>query len=202
MPGVLRAFLSWWGLLLLGAIDSTLAFVAPFGVDAVVIYLAARDDTMFWLVPLMATTGSVAGAAVTYWVGRRVGEPGLERLVRKERLDRVRDKVDKGGAYAIAIPALLPPPFPLKPFILTCGALSVDPTRFFITLAASRGLRFSIETALARRYGTWLLTVLESDTFQWIIIGLIIAALLGTAVSAVVIWRKLKASDAKSAPAT
>jgi membrane protein YqaA with SNARE-associated domain len=196
VPGFLRAFLSWWGLLILGAIDATLAFVAPFGVDAAVIYLAAREETLFWLIPLTATAGSVAGASLTYWIGRRVGEPGLERLVRKQTLDRVRDKVEKGGAYAIAIPALLPPPFPLKPFILTCGALSVDPTRFFLTLAVARGLRFSIETFLARRYGTWLLTVLESDTFQWIVGGLIVLALAGTIVSAVVIWKKLKRQQA------
>jgi membrane protein YqaA with SNARE-associated domain len=196
VPGFLRAFLSWWGLLILGALDATLAFVAPFGVDAAVIYLAAREETLFWLIPLTATAGSVAGASLTYWIGRRVGEPGLERLVRKQTLDRVRDKVEKGGAYAIAIPALLPPPFPLKPFILTCGALSVDPARFLLTLAVARGLRFSIETALARRYGTWLLTVLESDTFQWIVGGLIVLALAGTVVSAVVIWKKLKREQA------
>jgi membrane protein YqaA with SNARE-associated domain len=192
VPTFLRAFLSWWGLLLLGAIDATLAFVAPFGVDAAVIYLAAREDTLFWLIPVMATTGSVAGAAVTFWIGRRVGEPGLKKLIKEQRLERVKDKVEKGGAYAIAIPALLPPPFPLKPFILTCGALDVDTTRFFVTLAVSRGLRFTIETALARRYGTWLLTVIESDTFQWIVLGLIGIAVVGSAISAVVIWRKLR----------
>jgi membrane protein YqaA with SNARE-associated domain len=192
VPGFLRAFLSWWGLLFLGAIDATLAFVVPFGVDTAVIYLAAREETLFWLIPIMATAGSVSGAALTYWIGRRVGEKGLERLVRKQTLERVRQKVETGGAYAIAIPALLPPPFPLKPFLLTAGALQVDPARFFVTLAVARGLRFGIETALARRYGTWLLSVFESDTFQWVVGGLIAVALLATIVSAIVIWRKLR----------
>jgi hypothetical protein len=43
-----KTFLTWWGLLLLGALDSSLVFI-PFGSDAVVVYLSARNPTSFWL---------------------------------------------------------------------------------------------------------------------------------------------------------
>lgn len=54
-----------WGVAVLAALDSSLVFFMPFGVDALVIYLAARDEALFWLYPLLATAGSLAGAAVT-----------------------------------------------------------------------------------------------------------------------------------------
>jgi membrane protein YqaA with SNARE-associated domain len=188
---VFRGLLSWWGLFVLGAIDATLAFFVPFGIDTAVIYLASRRDDLIWLYPLMATAGSLAGAATTFWLGARLGEKGLARFVNDRQLERFRTRVRKSGAFAIAIPALLPPPFPLKPFVLTCGALKVERTRFFATFAGVRAIRFGGEAVLAYRYGERILTVLESDTFGYVVLGLVAVAIIGTVVSAVLIWRKL-----------
>ncbi len=35
-------FLSWWGAFILAALKSSLLFVVPFGIEALVIFLAAR----------------------------------------------------------------------------------------------------------------------------------------------------------------
>src|SRR4026209_1083197 len=134
--------------------------------------------------PLLATAGSVAGAAVTYWVGHKGGELGLKRLIGGGRLERFRQRVQKGGAIAMAIPALLPPPFPLTPFVLTCGALMANRWIFFPTFAAMRLIRFGSEAALARIYGRGVLRLLESDTFQRVIVGFIVVAVVGTLLSA------------------
>ena len=164
-------------------------FFLPFGDDGVVIYLAARHHELFWLYPILATTGSAAGAALTFWIGEKAGEHGLERLVSARRLERMRCKVRDNGAIAMAVPALLPPPFPLTPFILTCGALAVDRTRFFLTFSAMRLLRFGVEAMLARRYGRGILRVLQSDSFQLVVLVFIVVALVGTVVSAALLWR-------------
>jgi membrane protein YqaA with SNARE-associated domain len=63
-------FLTWWGAFLMAALDASLLFFLPFGVDALVIFLAARSQDLFWIYPLLATAGSLTGAAVTYWIGR------------------------------------------------------------------------------------------------------------------------------------
>jgi membrane protein YqaA with SNARE-associated domain len=55
-------------------------FFLPFGNDAAIVYLVARDPNRVWLLPLMATAGSVTGGALTYWIGARAGEAGLPRL--------------------------------------------------------------------------------------------------------------------------
>ena len=185
-------FLSWWGAYLLALLDATMVFFLPFGVDALVIYLSARSGMFFWIYPLLATAGSVTGAAVTYWVGKKGGEIGLERWVPQRRLDRLRCRLQKQGAVAMAFAALLPPPFPLTPFVLTCGALEVDRRIFFGTFALMRLLRFGTEAALARVYGRGVLRMIESQAFQTVIIAFIVVAVIGTLVSAVMLWRNTR----------
>jgi membrane protein YqaA with SNARE-associated domain len=183
------AFLSWWGTFLLAALDASMLFFLPFGIDAVVIYLAARERSLFWLYPLLAAAGSTTGAAVTYWIGEKIGEVGLERFVPAARLQRIRARMRDSGAVAMAVPALLPPPFPLTPFILTCGALQVSRWRLFTVFASMRLVRFGTEALLAVVYGRGILRVLQSDAFQMVIATFIAVAVVGTAVSALLLWR-------------
>jgi len=185
-------FLSWWGAYLLALLDATMVFFLPFGVDALVIYLSARNGMLFWMYPLLATAGSLTGAAVTYWIGKKGGEIGLQRFVSPHRLERVRSRVQKQGAVAMALAALMPPPFPLTPFVLTCGALEVDRWIFFSTFALMRLIRFGSEAALARIYGRGVLRVLESEQFQAVIVAFIVVAVIGTLVSAVIVWRSTR----------
>jgi membrane protein YqaA with SNARE-associated domain len=185
-------FLTWWGAFLMAALDSTVVFFLPFGIDTLVIYLSARRSELSWMYPLLATAGSVTGATVTYWIGKKAGEVGLERLISARRLRRIRAKVGERGAVAMAVPALLPPPFPMTPFILTCGALQVDWWRFFVTFSLVRLLRFGGEAVLARVYGRGILRVVQSEVFQTVVAGFIIVALIGTAASAVMVWRSTR----------
>ena len=78
------------GVIVLAALDSTLFFSLPFGIDAAVILLAARLRDMWWIVPLIATAGSVGGAAITFWMGMKIGDQGLEHWVSHTRLLRIR----------------------------------------------------------------------------------------------------------------
>jgi membrane protein YqaA with SNARE-associated domain len=173
----------------MGALDSSLVFYMPLGIDALVIYLAARDQHLFWIYPLLATAGSLVGAAVTYWIGHKIGDVGLERLVPEKRLGRFRGRIHRGGAAALAVPAILPPPFPLTLFILTSGALKVDRRAFFSTFAAMRLVRFSTGAILARLYGRAILGFLQSGPMQVAIVLFIIVAVLGTIISAAFFWK-------------
>ncbi len=108
------------------------------------------------------------------------------------QLLRLRRRLQKRGAVAMAFAALLPPPFPLTPFVLTCGALEVDRVMFFTTFAAVRLLRFGGEAVLARVYGRGVLRVLESRPFQDVVAGFIVVAVIGTIVSAVMLWKQTR----------
>jgi membrane protein YqaA with SNARE-associated domain len=74
------------GLFVLAIADSTVFVVFPFGVDAAVILLVARNTDRAWLYPLIATAGSVFGTALTLWMGKKIGETGLARYVPERRL--------------------------------------------------------------------------------------------------------------------
>lgn len=177
------------GVFALAALDSTLFFSLPFGIDAAVIILAARLAVLWWIVPLLATAGSIAGAALTFWMGVKIGEAGLERWVPARRLARIRARVRTKGAIALAVLDLIPPPFPFTPFILAAGALDVRPRTFFVTLAVCRILRFGLEAALAATYGQRILAALDSDLFHDIVMFFIVIAIPLTLLSLVQVVR-------------
>jgi membrane protein YqaA with SNARE-associated domain len=180
---VLTLFTSPIGVVVLAALDSTLFFNLPLGIDAVVIILAARMGELAWVVPLLATGGSVAGAWLTFWMGTKIGEKSLDRYGPKKRLEKIRARVRRSGAVALAVLDLVPPPFPFTLFVLAAGALEVKPATFFVTLAACRVLRFGLEAVLAVVYGRRILAWLESDLFHDIAAFFIVLAIALSVVS-------------------
>ena len=187
-------FLTPAGLVVLGALDSSLIFFLPLGIDVVLILLTARHPELFWLYALAATSGSVIGAAGTYWVGRKAGESGLSRWVGPSHLERIQARVTGKAAAAVGMLAIIPPPFPFTAILLASGAFAVDPRRLFPTLAAVRLFRFGLEGALAARYGQRILVWMDSTLFE-VIVGVFVAlAVVGTVVSAVTVFRGRRAS--------
>jgi membrane protein YqaA with SNARE-associated domain len=176
-------FLTPWGPLALGILDASLIFFLPLAIDMVVIIMASRHHQTFWLYPLLAAIGSVIGSAITFAIGRWIGESGLERFASEHRIERLKCRVRDKGAIAMALPALIPPPFPFTPFVLTCGALDVDRWRFFSTLFLARIARFGAESLLALVYGRQIIAWLRSDTMQMVIVGFVIVAIAGSAFS-------------------
>jgi len=175
-----RLFLSPVGLVGLAALDSSMLFFLPIAVDAAVVILSARHHDTFWAFSLLATVGSLIGASVTFWIGCKIGEHSLENWISKQRLERIRCKIKDKGAVALAVPALMPPPFPLTPFILACGAFSVSKPRFFVTFGLMRIMRFGAVSILGWIYGRRILAALESNTFKGIMALFIALALVGT----------------------
>lgn len=192
-------FLTPAGLVAMGVLDASVVFVLPFGIDFVTILMAARHPQLFWLYAALSTLGSVAGAALTYWLGRKVGEKGLTRYVRERQLHRVKSRLDR-GVFVVAALALIPPPFPFTPFILGAGAFELNPWPFFGVLAGARVLRFGCETLLASYYGSQIIRWMKTPTFMAVVGGFIVLAVVGTIVSAVVVWRKASSDSAASPP--
>ena len=191
--GIFGSLLSWWGLWLIAALDSTMVFFLPLGVDIAVVILASRSRELFWMYSIVASAGSLCGAAVTYYVGRRIGEAGLERFVSKNRLMGFRRRVEEKGAVALAVLDLIPPPFPFTACILAAGALQVSTPLFFITLFLTRLVRFGAEAVLAYFYGRQIITWLKSETIEYIGMALLAAAVIGTAITTIQLVRKARA---------
>ena len=203
----MRSFSKWivmlcatpLGVVILAALDSTLFFSLPFGIDATVVILAARLRSLWWTVPFLATAGSVGGAALTFWMGTKIGDAGLERYVATRRLERIRARIRNSGAIALAVLDLVPPPFPFTPFVLAAGALEVKTSMFFVTLTICRIARFGLEAALAATYGNGVLAWLESDLFHDIVSFFILAAAALTVLSIVKLIHTSRTSGRQSA---
>lgn len=189
---LLSYFLTPAGVMLMGALDASVVFFLPLGIDFVVIIMTAREPGLFWLYALLAAVGSVVGAALTYWMGRKAGEQGLSRLIRPSTLKRVQQRVTNSAAVPIAALGVIPPPFPFTAFILASGAWKLNPWTFLSTVAAVRLVRFGAEGALAARYGKGILTWMESPAFTAVIIGLAVLAIGGTIVSAIAVYRSTR----------
>jgi membrane protein YqaA with SNARE-associated domain len=186
---LLGYFLTPAGLIVMGALDSSLVFFLPLGIDFAVIVLAARKPELFWLYAVLATAGSLIGAAITFWIGSKVGEHGLTRLMSPPRLRRVRRRVGEHAGAGVAALAIVPPPFPFTAFVLASGALGANRWSFFTTLAGVRIARFMVEGGLAARYGRGILVWMKSPVFEAVVGTLIVLAIAGTIVSAIAVYR-------------
>ena len=146
---ILSIVLSIPGVCVLAALDSTPFFDLPFGVDGAIVIVAARHGKTFWLVALIAAAASLAGAALTFWIGELIGEKGLRHFVSQHRLKAIEQRVHESGAFTLALLDLIPPPFPFTACIVAAGGLRTDRRTFLTTLLLTRFARFGAETTIA-----------------------------------------------------
>jgi membrane protein YqaA with SNARE-associated domain len=140
------------GLVLLGLADNSVVPL-PGSMDVLTIVLAARHRELWWYYAFMATVGAVIGGYITYGLARKGGKEAFERKLSKNRADKVFERFERWGFWAVAVPAVLPPPFPIVPFLLAAGALQYSRKKFVAALALGRGVRFTIVAGLGALYG-------------------------------------------------
>ena len=140
-----------WGLFAMSFFDSS--FV-PFPVvnDLALMVMASRRPLLWPLFGFATTLGSVAGAFVLYGIARGGGQ-SLWRKAPPHALARARHWLERNDFVAVLLAALLPPPAPLKLFLLTAGVMQVNAVRFGLAMLIGRGLRFGAEAWLGAHYG-------------------------------------------------
>ena len=144
------------GFIPLGLLDSSV-IPLPGSMDVLLVVLAARQPQLWLYYALMATLGSVIGGFVTYRLARKGGKESLSRRFSAKTLKRVYAIFEKWGFAAIAIPALLPPPVPLVPFVLTAGAMQYSVKKFLAAMTLGRIARYLFLSYLAEQYGRKML---------------------------------------------
>jgi membrane protein YqaA with SNARE-associated domain len=148
--------LGGWGLVLLGVADNSVVPLTG-SMDVLTIWLAARHREPWPYYALMATIGAVIGGYITYSLARKGGKQAMERRLSKRKAAKVYRRFERWGFGAIAIPAVLPPPFPFFPFLLAAGAMQYSRKKFLGALVLGRGIRYSIGAYLGMRYGNHIL---------------------------------------------
>jgi len=172
----------------LGVADASV-IPTPGSLDILVILLVGGEPQHWWMFVIAAALGSTLGAYITFRIGEQGGKAELEERFPHKKLERVYHWSEKYGVGAVAVPALLPPPFPLSPFLLAAGAMKVPKKEFIAAYAVGRTIRYAIVAWLGRLYGRALIREMQkfSKPIVWSLIGL---ALAGGIVAAIYIYRR------------
>src|SRR3984893_3768122 len=145
-----------WGIGGLAVIDSS---TIPVPIDALLIDYVANDHRRFLLYCFMAAFGSAVGSLLPYYLGRAGGELFLLKRINRQRYEQLRDRFEKQEFLAIMLPAMCPPPMPVKIFELAAGVFEMRVVSYFLAIAAGKFLRFAIESVLVIIYGP---TIIDS----------------------------------------
>jgi membrane protein YqaA with SNARE-associated domain len=159
LQGLVMAF-GGGGLFVVTFFDSSLLSF-PFFPDAVLIELCISKPVLMPYYATMAALGSLFGCLVLYFIAEKAGEAFFHKHA-GGKAQKIKEWVDNNGFLSAFIPAILPPPFPFKPFILAEGVFQVPAKTFMLAILLGRGLRYGTEGILAVRYGDAALGYLKS----------------------------------------
>jgi membrane protein YqaA with SNARE-associated domain len=141
------------GLFLVSTVDSSFVPLPIPGVTDIMLVLYAAQHANPFLLIAIATAGSAFGGWFSWRVGQSGGMAFIEKRIPPRIFKRVCGWMESHAILAIALPAILPPPMPLSPFVLAAGALKMSLKKFMIAFTTSRLARHTIAVLLGIRYG-------------------------------------------------
>jgi membrane protein YqaA with SNARE-associated domain len=141
------------GIFLVSIVDSSFVPLPIPGItDIMIVVMAAQHANLFLLVGA-ATAGSALGGLFSHQVGQRGGMAFLEKHIPSRIFKQVTSWMEAHAILSVALPAVLPPPMPLSPFVLAAGALNMSRRKFLATFTISRFLRHAAAAAIGVYYG-------------------------------------------------
>ena len=144
-----------WGVGGLALVDSALIPI-PVSMDGVVIGYVANNHDKFVFYCLIAAAASALGSLVPFFVGRAGGELFLLKRINRARYERMRDRFERQEFFAILIPAMLPPPTPLKLFEFAAGVFEMKALPFALAIFLGKLTQFLVCSLLTIYFGTAL----------------------------------------------
>ncbi|HEX9200136.1 MAG TPA: VTT domain-containing protein [Acidobacteriaceae bacterium] len=132
-----------WGLGGLAFIDSGF-FPLPTTMNGLVLDYVDSDHRKLLAYCFMAAFASAVGSMIPYYVGRAGGEVFLLKRINRERYERMRDRFERQEFLAIMIPAMLPPPTPIKLFEFGAGVFEMKPAPFVLAIFTGKFIQFLV----------------------------------------------------------
>ena len=179
------------GLALLAFADSSFISL-PEMADVLLVVLVVKDPAWWLYYGTLVTLGSVAGCFVLYELARRGGEAFLKKGFSQGAIDKSYRWFQRFGILAIILPSIMPPPVPLKIFLLLAGMSGMPRLTFLAAIGTGRVLRYIGEAYLARLYGRDALAMVQ-DNLGRVAIGLTVLLLL---IGLVWLWRRRRTPTA------
>jgi membrane protein YqaA with SNARE-associated domain len=176
------------GLFLVAFLDSSFLSLPEIN-DLLLIWMVTRHKGRIVLYAAGSMLGSIAGSFVLYYLGRKGGDALVRRRFGHERVERTLAAVRRNGMMAVLIPSFLPPPAPLKIFVLLAGVAGISASRFALAIGIGRGIRYFGEGLLAVRYGDQATAYLENNFWN---VSLAMIALLILGLAGSVLWGQVR----------
>ena len=164
------------GLVGLGLMSFTEAFIQPIPPDALVIPMAASTSDPIRLVSifLVVTIASVLGSLVAWWMGDKWGQPLLERFASEKAVRKFNTLVKRHGGFGIFIAAFTPIPYKVLGWCAGIGKM--ERSTFILAGVIGRSMRFGLEVLVIGFYGEQFIDFLTG--WQFIVASLFGALLL------------------------
>lgn len=188
------------GVFALAIVDSSIIpLPIPGSTDLLLLLLVSHHGNP-WLLTASAIAGSIIGGYATWHLGKKGGEATMKRWISARMLKRVNTWVGDHPILAVFLPAVLPPPIPLSPFILASGALGVSRERFLAAYSAARIARYSLVSLLAVKYGRHVVRLWNQELGKWSapLLWMFLAVAVAGAGYGILKFRRLSRSDARS----
>jgi membrane protein YqaA with SNARE-associated domain len=169
-----------FGVLIVAIIDSS---SIPLPLDAMVVEYVVRDHAKFLVYCFLAGVGAAIGSLLPYYLGRAGGELLLLKRINRARYEQLRDRFEKQEFLAIMIPALMPPPFPVKIFEIAAGVFEMKPLWFFFAILLGKFVRFVIVALIIMIYGPAIFHTMIGAAHRYqnlmlIVVGVLVVLLL------------------------
>lgn len=198
LPVTMRSVRRWLfhlggvGLIPLGLLDNS-PIPVPGVMDIATLLLSARQQDLWLYYGLMATAGSVVGGFVTYRLARKGGKEALRHRFPTEKVEQVTKTFGRWGFGAIAIPALLPPPVPMTPFLFAAGAMQYPLKQFLAALTLGRAIRYLVLAYVAGLYGRQIISFIRLHSHPNILVIAVIIIVIGA--GGLYFWRRTRSHE-------
>lgn len=155
------------GVFAVSFIDATIIPLAiPGSTDLLLLWVISRGESP-WLVVPCALVGSLVGAWTTWRLGKKGGQAAIRHYVPPRLQKRVLGWSQHHQVLTVFLPAILPPPIPLWPFLLAAGAMGATWKRFLAAFGGGRLLRYGLEGWLAVAYGRHIIHLWSTTLDKW-----------------------------------
>lgn len=165
-----------WGVFAIAAIDGSLLGMP---LDPVVAGYVYQSPHKFLLYVIMASVGSALGSVALYAIGYKGGEVLLQKRMPPQKFESMRRSFDRHEFWALMFPAMLPPPFPFKLFVLAAAAFEMNFAHFELAIFAGRFVRFLILSLLTIKFGPQVVGIMSHLVNQHLAALLIAVAAAG-----------------------
>jgi membrane protein DedA with SNARE-associated domain len=149
-----------WGVFAIAALDG-LGVPLPGALDVVFATYVHNKPFYAPLYVLVAAVGSTLGCLVLYFIGYEGGEVLLRKRMSPEKFERTRLSFENNRLFALIFPAMLPPPFPFKIFVLSAAVFEMEVKRFLVAIFFGRIIRFGGAAVIIIYLGPEIATLLH-----------------------------------------